>query len=120
LRRDKRVERGTGASMSPAPTTPVFTSQSAPRAHVADHRSAQWPDSPMTPEAQSCPPPIATIVWHSCRRPDTCKNKSVACAGGKYDPTPLAAASEPPPRYNTVRINRHDGPEDGGLCRIAA
>jgi len=39
----------------------------------------------------------------------------VGCAGGKYDPTPSPRRAEAPPRYNTGRINRHDGPEDGSL-----
>jgi hypothetical protein len=39
----------------------------------------------------------------------------VACSGGKYDPTPSPRRAELPPRYNTGRINRHDGPEDGAL-----
>ena len=47
---------------------------------------------------------------------DTCKNKSVACSGGKYDPMPSPQRAEPPPRYNTARINRNDGPEDSALA----
>ena len=39
-----------------------------------------------------------------------------ACDGGKYDPTPSPRRAELPPRYNTARINRHDGPEDGALA----
>jgi hypothetical protein len=35
---------------------------------------------------------------------------------GKYDPTPSPRLAEPPPRYNTARMNRHDGPEDGALA----
>lgn len=46
---------------------------------------------------------------------DTCKNKSVACAGGKYDPKPSPRRAERAPRYNTGRMNRHDDPEDGAL-----
>src|SRR5215471_6275664 len=46
----------------------------------------------------------------------TCKNKSVACAGGKYDPTPSSRRSELPARYNVARMNRHDSPEDGALA----
>jgi hypothetical protein len=46
----------------------------------------------------------------------TCKSKSIACDGGKYDPTPSARRAELPPRYNIGRINRHDGPEDGALA----
>jgi hypothetical protein len=47
---------------------------------------------------------------------DTCKTKSAACSGGKYDPTPSPRRAELPPRYNTATINRHDGPEDGTLA----
>jgi hypothetical protein len=43
---------------------------------------------------------------------ESCRSKLPACTGGKYDPTPSPRRAEPPPRYNTVRINRYDGPED--------
>jgi hypothetical protein len=46
---------------------------------------------------------------------ETCKKKALGCTGGRYDPTPSPRLAEPPPRYNTVRINRYDGPEDGSL-----
>jgi len=46
---------------------------------------------------------------------ETCKTKSVACSGWKYDPIPSPRRAERPPRYNTARMNRHDGPEDGAL-----
>ena len=46
---------------------------------------------------------------------ETCKIEYRTCAGGKYDPTPSSRFAERPPRYNTVSINRHDGPEDGSL-----
>src|SRR5262245_27895331 len=39
-----------------------------------------------------------------------------ACSGGKYDPTPSPRFEERFPRYNAVRMNRHDGPEDGALA----
>jgi hypothetical protein len=45
----------------------------------------------------------------------TCKNKLALCSGGRYDPTPSPRRADLPPRYNTVRMNRYDGPEDGGL-----
>jgi hypothetical protein len=43
---------------------------------------------------------------------ETCKSKSLACAGGKYDPTPSPRRAELAPRYNLAHINRDDGPED--------
>jgi hypothetical protein len=42
----------------------------------------------------------------------TCKNKLPGCSGGHYDPTTSPRRAEAPPRYNTARMNRNDGPED--------
>jgi hypothetical protein len=47
---------------------------------------------------------------------ETCKTRSAPCNGGKYDPTPSPRRAEPPPRYNTARMNRNDGPEDSTLA----
>jgi len=49
------------------------------------------------------------------RSTETCKGTSDACAGGKYDATPSPRRAEALTRYNTARMNRHDGPEDGSL-----
>ena len=46
---------------------------------------------------------------------DTCRTGSVRCSGGKYDPAPSPLRSRTAPRFNTSFLNRHDGPEDGGL-----
>jgi hypothetical protein len=46
---------------------------------------------------------------------ETCKNKEAACSGGKYDPARSPRFAELPPRYNTGRMNRNDGPEDSSL-----
>jgi hypothetical protein len=51
------------------------------------------------------------------RATQTCKLELPGCAGGKFDPTPaVSRRDELPPRYNTVRMNRHDSPEDGALA----
>ena len=47
---------------------------------------------------------------------DTCKKKLPGCAGGKYEPTTSPRRAEAPPRYNTGRLNRDDGPEDSSLA----
>jgi hypothetical protein len=47
---------------------------------------------------------------------ETCKLQLEGCLGGKYDPRPSPRRAEPPPRYNTARMNRQDGPEDGALA----
>jgi hypothetical protein len=45
----------------------------------------------------------------------TCKDKLPACAGGHYEPAASPRRAEAAPHYNTVRINRNDGPEDSSL-----
>ncbi len=115
MRRDKRVERGTELDVAGAYNA-VFTSQKRTGARtslIIDPPNGRIP--PMTPEAQKLAAADREYRLALLQTTDTCKNKSVACAGGKYDPTPSPRRSEPPPRYNTVRINRHDGPEDGAL-----
>ncbi len=115
MRRDKRVERGTELDVAGAYNA-VFTSQKRTGARtslIIDPPNGRIP--PMTPEAQKLAATDRAYRLALLQSTDTCKNKSVACAGGTYDPTPSPRRSEPPPRYNTVRINRHDGPEDGAL-----
>ena len=115
MRRDKRVERGTELDVAGAYNA-VFTSQKRTGERtslIIDPPNGRTP--PMTPEAQKLAAADRDFRLALLQSTDTCKNKSVACAGGKYDPTPSPRRSEPPPRYNTVRINRHDGPEDGAL-----
>ena len=115
MRRDKRVERGTELDVAGAYNA-VFTSQKRTGARtslVIDPPNGRIP--PMTPEAQKLAAADREYRLALLQSTDTCKNKSVACTGGKYDPTPSPRRLAPPPRYNTVRINRHDGPEDGAL-----
>ena len=115
MRRDKRVERGTELDVAGAYNA-VFTSQKRTGARtslIIDPPNGRIP--PMTPEAQKLAAADREYRLALLQSTDTCKNKSVACTGGKYDPTPSPRRLAPPPRYNTVRINRHDGPEDGAL-----
>src|SRR5262249_24948888 len=115
LRRDRRVERGTELDVAGAYNA-VFTSQKYTGARtslIVDPPNGRLP--PLTPQAQKIEAAerefrLALLQWT-----DTCKNKSVACAGGKYDPTPSPRFAELPPRYNTGRMNRHYGPEDHSL-----
>ena len=115
LRRDRRVERGTELDVAGAYNA-VFTSMKRTGTRtslIVDPPNGRLP--PMTPEAQQRAAADREFRLALLQSTETCKNKSVACAGGKYDPTPSPRRAEPPPRYNTVRINRHDGPEDGSL-----
>ncbi len=71
---------------------------------------------PVTPQAQKISAAEREFRLALIEATDTCKDKSPACTGGKYDPTPSPRFNEQPPRYNVVAINRHDGPEDGNLA----
>ena len=70
---------------------------------------------PTTAEAQKTAAAEREFRLALLQSTETCRTQSVACNGGKYDATPSPRFADPPPRYNTVRINRHDGPEDGAL-----
>src|SRR5215467_13564928 len=71
---------------------------------------------PMTPEATKIATADRELRLEFMRATQTCKLNQPGCAGGKYDPTPTSRRNELPARYNTARINRHDGPEDGALA----
>jgi hypothetical protein len=70
---------------------------------------------PLTPAAQKIAAAERDFRLALLQATETCRAKSIACAGGKYDPTPSPLRAEQPPRYNTGRMNRHDDPEDGSL-----
>jgi hypothetical protein len=46
---------------------------------------------------------------------ETCRIKYATCNGGQYVAVRSPRYEEPAPRYNTARMNRHDGPEDANL-----
>ena len=70
---------------------------------------------PLTEEARARAAAEREFRLELLRSTETCRNELAPCAGGVYDPTPSPRRSEPPPRYNTTRMNRHDHPEDGAL-----
>ena len=115
LGRDKRVERGTELDVAGA-----YNSVFMMMKHTGTRTSliVDPPDGripPLTPEAKQRAAAEKEFRLALLQATDTCKNESVACSGGKYDPTPSPRLSELPPRYNTARMNRHDRPEDGSL-----
>jgi len=115
LRRDRRVERGTELDVAGAYNA-VFMSQKRTGARtsmIVDPPNGRI--APLTPEAQKIVAAEREFRLALLQATETCKNKSVACNGGKYDPTPSPRLAELPPRYNTARMNRHDSPEDGSL-----
>jgi hypothetical protein len=67
---------------------------------------------PLTPQAQKAAAAEREFRLALLQATETCRNKLPACNGGKYDPTPSPRRAALPPRYNTGRMNRQDGPED--------
>jgi hypothetical protein len=80
---------------------------------IVDPPNGRFP--PLTPDAQKRAAAEREYRLALVRSTDTCKNKLPGCAGGTYDPTPSPRRAEAPPRYNTARMNRNDGPEDSSL-----
>ena len=111
--RDRRSERGSEADVAGAYNA-VFTPlkrTGARTSRIVDPPNGRLPS--LTPEAQKIAVAEREFRVALLQSTETCKNKEAACNGGKYDPTPSPRFAELPPRYNTARMNRHDGPEDG-------
>jgi hypothetical protein len=115
LGRDRRVERGTELDVAGAYNAVfMFKKRTGARTSlIVDPPNGRMP--PLTPQAETSAAADRDFRLALLQATETCKAKSVACSGGKYDPTPSPRRADPPARYNTGRINRHDGPEDGAL-----
>jgi hypothetical protein len=115
LRRDRRVERGTELDVAGAYNAQFmsFKHTGARTSLIVDPPNGRMPQ--MTPEAQKTATAEREFRLALLQSTETCKSKSVACAGWKYDPTPSPRFADPPPRYNIARMNRHNNPEDGSL-----
>jgi hypothetical protein len=115
LQQDRRGKRGTEADVAQAYNS-VFLSVKrigVRTSRIIDPTDGRIP--PLTAEAQKIAAADRQFRLALLQATETCKNKSSACNGGKYDPTPSAERAEPPPRYNTAPMNRYDNPEDGWL-----
>jgi hypothetical protein len=112
LEEDRRLERRTERDVAGAYNS-VFLSMKrvgARTSKIVDPPQGRIPS--LTPEAQKIAAAEREFNLALLQSTETCKNKSPACAGGRYDPTPSPRRSEPAPRYNLAHINRDDGPED--------
>jgi hypothetical protein len=110
---DKRGRRGTELDVAGAYSFTVFlsTKHAGRRTSlIVDPPDGRIP--PLTAEAQKIAAAERDFHLALLQSTETCKNKSVECGGGKYDPTPSSRRAELPPRYNLAHINRDDGPED--------
>jgi hypothetical protein len=113
--KDRRAERGTEIDVTGS-YNQVFLSRKRTGARtslVVDPPDGRLP--PLIPEAQKLAAAEREYRLALMQATETCKIKYPTCSGGKYDPTPSPRRAEPPPRYNTGRMNRRDGPEDGAL-----
>jgi hypothetical protein len=112
LARDSRAERGTERDVNGSYNS-VFLSVKrigARTSKIVDPPNGRLPS--LMPEAQMAAAADRDFYLAMLQATETCKNKSVGCIGGKYDPTLSPRRAELPPRYNTQHINRDDGPED--------
>jgi hypothetical protein len=110
---ERPAERGTDLDVARAYNHAVFLSNK----HVGTRTSliVDPPDGRvprLTPEAQKMAAADREFRLALLQATDTCKSKSARCNGGKYDPTRSPRFAELPPRYNTLRMNRYDQPED--------
>jgi len=115
LSRERRAERGTERDVSGSYNN-VFVSfkrTGARTSLIVDPPNGRIPT--LTPQAQKIATAEREFRLALLQSTETCKNKEVACSGGKYDPTRSPRFAELPPRYTTTRMNRNDGPEDSSL-----
>jgi hypothetical protein len=114
--RDERPDRGSEADVAGA-YNDVFGAMKRTgkrTSAIMDPPNGRIP--PLTPEAAKIAATDRDFRLALMQATQTCKLNLPGCAGGKYDPTPTSRRAEIPARYNTARMNRHDGPEDGALA----
>ena len=116
LGRDRRAERGTENDVASGYNSAFWSWKriGARTSLIADPPNGRMP--PLTPEAQNRAAAEREFRLALLQATEACKTRSATCSGGKYDPTPSSRRAEPPPRYNTARMNRNDGPEDSSLA----
>ncbi len=120
--RNVRGPRGSAQDVSGAYNA-VFSSAkpAGPRTSlVVDPPNGRIPA--LTPEAQRQEDIKRDWRTMLMRNTPTCEQQAPGCEGGEYGPV-SQRRFEVPPFYNTLRMNRHDGPEDqslGDRCMLGA
>ena len=120
--RDLRGPRGSAQDVSGAYNA-VYTSvkPAGPRTSlVVAPANGRIP--PLTPEATRAEEIRREWRVSLMRNTPTCEQGAPPCEGGEYAP-PSPRRFDIPPFYNTLRMNRHDGPEDqslGDRCMLGA
>ena len=120
--RDRRGPPGSPQDVSGAYNA-VYTAvkPAGPRtALVVDPPNGRIPA--LTPEAEQADEVRRQWRVMLMRNTPTCEQDAPACEGGDYGP-PSPSRFDVPNFYNTLRMNRHDGPEDqslGDRCMLGA
>ena len=120
--RNRRGPRGSAQDVSGAYNA-VFSSAkpAGPRTSlVVDPPNGRIPA--LTPEAQREEDIKRDWRVMLMRNTPTCEQQAPGCEGGEYGPV-SPRRFDIPPFYNTLRMNRHDGPEDqslGDRCMLGA
>jgi hypothetical protein len=114
LRQDHRETRGSERDVSGAYNAVFVSVKPTGRrtSLVVDPPDGRIP--PYTPEAKTRMDAYREFQLALLQATETCKKQEPACRGGKYAP-PSPRRVEPPPIYNTDRLNRTDGPEDRSM-----
>jgi hypothetical protein len=115
LGRERRAERGTERDVSGSYNNAFvsFKRTGARTSLIVDPPNGRIP--PPTPQAAKLASAEREFRLALLQSTETCKNKEPACSGGTYDPARSPRFADPPPRYNTARMNRNDSPEDSSL-----
>jgi hypothetical protein len=114
--KDRRAQRGTELDVTGS-YNDVFISRKhtgTRTSRIVDPPNGRLP--PLTFEAQKMAAADREFRLALMQSTEACRTRYLTCNGGKYDPTPSPRRFDPPPRYNTARMNRHDGPEEGSLA----
>ena len=120
--RNRRGPRGSAQDVSGAYNA-VFSSAkpAGPRTSlVVDPPNGRIPS--LTPEARRDEEIRREWRVMLMRNTPTCEQQAPGCEGGQYGPV-SPRRFDLPPFYNTLRMNRHDGPEDqslGDRCMLGA
>jgi hypothetical protein len=113
--KDNRAERGTELDVTGS-YNDLFISRK--RTGLRTSRIADPPNGRvplLTPQAQRTAAVERDFRLALMQATETCRIKYATCNGGQYVPVRSPRYEEPAPRYNTARMNRHDGPEDANL-----
>jgi hypothetical protein len=112
LSNERRTERGTETDVTAAYNSVFLTVKhiGVRTSLIGDPPNGRIP--PLTPDGQKMAAADREFRLALMQSTEVCKDKLPACGGATYDPTPSPRRAELPPRYNTGRINRQDGPED--------